>query len=344
MSKTVSGTGVLLAPTLGELLAAQRNPRGHLLSPWLREGESLMVYAPTGCGKSMLVLSLAIAIAGGGSVLGWKAPRPRKVLIVDGEMPEDDTTDRAKSLMGGIEELDHDAAGQNLRIISQQAQPIECVFPNLSDPEGQEWILKEAMSHNAELVILDNFSTLAECSDENSSASFNGIIRFLKRMKQAGIGVLLVHHSGKGAKAETYRGSSRLATTFEVIIGLAPDEETREEGVLSFRLNWDKYRGNRKSAGEALTVTAQEGEDGQLVWSSGEAVPRCLREMIAEAKTFNHTTQGTLAKALRISAGELSKRKRQALHMGLMTEKDWSNWIGSEGAGRSRKGSPGSDF
>lgn len=344
MSEVVSDAGVLLAPTLGELLAAERTPRGHLLSPWLREGESLMVYAPTGCGKSMLVLSLAIAIAGGGSVLGWKAPKPRKVLIVDGEMPEDDTTDRARCLMGGIEELDREAAGQNLRIISQQAQPIECVFPNLSDPEGQEWILKEAMRHNAELVILDNFSTLAECSDENSSASFNGIIRFLKRMKQAGIGVLLVHHSGKGAKAETYRGSSRLATTFEVIIGLAPDEETREEGVLSFRLNWDKYRGNRKSAGEALTVTAQEDEHGQLVWSSGEAIPRCLREMMAEAKTFNHTTQGSLAKALGISAGELSKRKRQALHMGLMTEKDWSNWIGSEGSGRSRTGFPESDF
>ncbi|PZU54857.1 MAG: hypothetical protein DI561_03590 [Thauera sp.] len=344
MSKVVSDAGVLLAPTLGELLAAERTQRGHLLSPWLREGESLMVYAPTGCGKSMLVLSLAIAIAGGGSVLGWKAPKPRKVLIVDGEMPEDDTTDRARCLMGGIEELDREAAGQNLRIISQQAQPIECVFPNLSDPEGQEWILKEAMRHNAELVILDNFSTLAECSDENSSASFNGIIRFLKRMKQAGIGVLLVHHSGKGAKAETYRGSSRLATTFEVIIGLAPDEETREGGVLSFRLNWDKYRGNRKSAGEALTVTAQEDDHGQLVWSSGEAIPRCLREMMTEAKTFNHTTQGSLAKALGISAGELSKRKRQALHMGLMTEKDWSNWIGSEGSGRSRKGFPESDF
>lgn len=272
------------------------------------------------------------------------SPKPRKVLIVDGEMPEDDTTDRARCLMGGIEELDRETAGQNLRIISQQAQPIECVFPNLSDPEGQEWILKEAMSHGAELVILDNFSTLAECSDENSSASFNGIIRFLKRMKQAGIGVLLVHHSGKGAKAETYRGSSRLATTFEVIIGLAPDEETREGGVLSFRLNWDKYRGNRKSAGEALTVTAQQDEDGQLVWSSGEAIPRCLREMMAEAKTFNHTTQGSLAKALGISAGELSKRKRQALHMGLMTEKDWSNWIGSEGSGRSRTGFPESDF
>lgn len=340
MSNAVSNTSELLAPTLGELLAKERTPRGHLLSPWFREGESLMVYAPTGCGKSMFVLSLAIAIAGGGSVLGWKAPKPRKVLIIDGEMPEDDTTERARSLTGGITELDHDAAGQNLRIMSQQAQPIHCMFPNLSDPEGQEWIMAEARSQKAELVILDNFSTLAECSDENSSASFNGIIRFLKRMKQAGIAVLLVHHSGKGAKAETYRGSSRLATTFEVIIGLSPDEETTEGGVLSFRLNWDKYRGNRKSAGEALMVTAMEDDSGQLEWSSGEAIPRCLREMIAEAKTFNHSTQGALAQALEISAGELSKRKRQALQMSLMTEKDWANWVSSEGTRRGRQGAP----
>jgi len=37
-------------------------------------------------GKSFLALGLALAAAGGGSFLGWTAPRPHNVLYLDGEM------------------------------------------------------------------------------------------------------------------------------------------------------------------------------------------------------------------------------------------------------------------
>jgi hypothetical protein len=60
-------------PSLGELLDSRFRDRKYLLSPWLREHESCMVYADTGVGKSMFALSAALAVAGGGEFLWMEA-------------------------------------------------------------------------------------------------------------------------------------------------------------------------------------------------------------------------------------------------------------------------------
>ena len=69
------------------LLATPFPPREQLLAPWLPAKGLAMVYGPRGIGKTHLTLGIAYAVASGGSFLGWQAPRPRRVLVVDGEMP-----------------------------------------------------------------------------------------------------------------------------------------------------------------------------------------------------------------------------------------------------------------
>ncbi|SCD25299.1 hypothetical protein BR141012304_20833 [Brucella inopinata] len=80
--------------TAGQLLAQKFPPREFVIEPWLRTGESALIWAPTGVGKTWLTLSLSMAIAGGGRVWEWKAPKPRKVLIIDGEMNVQDLQER----------------------------------------------------------------------------------------------------------------------------------------------------------------------------------------------------------------------------------------------------------
>ena len=101
-------------------------------------------------------------------------------------------------------------------------------------------MLAEALRVGAELVILDNYSTLAEVDDENDAAAMTPTLAFLLRVKQARIGCILVHHSGK--TGATYRGSSKLATTFEVIVGLKALDDTVVGGGAAFCLIWTKYR------------------------------------------------------------------------------------------------------
>jgi RecA-family ATPase len=46
-----------------------------------------MLYAPRGIGKTLLGLSMGLAVASGGPLLRWSVPNPRRVLYIDGEMP-----------------------------------------------------------------------------------------------------------------------------------------------------------------------------------------------------------------------------------------------------------------
>lgn len=70
--------------TLGDLLKEPFPKREFLITPWLRSGESALVYAAPGVGKSLFALSLALSVAGGGDFLDWNAPEKKRVLYVDG--------------------------------------------------------------------------------------------------------------------------------------------------------------------------------------------------------------------------------------------------------------------
>ncbi len=67
-------------------------------------------------------------------------------------------------------------------------------------------------------MVLDNFSTLGEVEDENAASSFNAIQQFLLQLKVQEVATILVHHTSKAG--DNFRGSSKLAATFETIIQL----------------------------------------------------------------------------------------------------------------------------
>src|ERR1700678_1277838 len=86
---------------LNDFLALDVPPREMLLAPIIPQRSLSMVYAPRGLGKSWFALSLGVAVATGASFLRWQAPKPRRVLLVDGEMPLCDLTKRLAALSVG---------------------------------------------------------------------------------------------------------------------------------------------------------------------------------------------------------------------------------------------------
>jgi hypothetical protein len=73
--------------TAAELLAMEITEREMLLDPFFPAKGLVMFYSKRGVGKTFVALCIAYAIASGGSYLRWKAPKPRRVLLIDGEMP-----------------------------------------------------------------------------------------------------------------------------------------------------------------------------------------------------------------------------------------------------------------
>ncbi len=319
------------------MLALNIPPREHLLSPWLRQGDSAMIYAPTGAGKSIFTLALALAIAGGGKFLGWEARKPRKVLYIDGEMPEADIIERAKMLLPTVEGCNHETAASNLVFLARQAQHMDAEFPDLATQEGQDDVLKRATSGGFDLLILDNFSTLAECEDENAAGAFNGIVRFLMRAKQGDLACILIHHSNKSGN--DYRGSSKLATTFEVLISLGKTSKGLSRGALGFDLAWHKYRHKREDTTRNRSIWLADGEAGQPAWGHEVSEREELAELVERVKSLQYATQGELAQALDISPGELSKRKGRAVTaLKLITSDEWAECFTT--AKKLREGAP----
>lgn len=324
--------------TLARLLAHQFPPREDLVAPWLRQGESAMLWAAPGAGKTLLTLTLALMVAGGGSVLGWSAPRGRPVLVVDGEMSAEDLKDRTAMLIGTVAGIDREAAEANLHVMSRAWQRADVTFPDLGERDakpgrvsGQDEVINEALRVGAELVLLDNFATLVEVADENDAASMNATLTFLLRLKQLRIGCVLVHHSGKDGG--TYRGSSKLATTFEVILGLKRlDSVVTTEGA-AFRVEWTKYRREPCEAVRSREVRLVQDASGQPQWRAAATMDDDVRTLLDAVKSCAFSTGKALAAHLGWDPAKVSRTKMAAIEAGGTTDRLWAGYLAEAASG-----------
>jgi hypothetical protein len=328
VAKLPTPKGRLETITLGHLLDQEFPVREDLIAPWLRQGESAMIWAPSGAGKTLLTLTLAVMVAGGGEVLGWRGPRPRKVLVVDGEMAAEDLQERARWLIETVEGIDREAARDNLHILSRNWQDAEVSFPDLGDrdgkngkPSGQDVVFRAAQRVGTALVLLDNFATLSEVSDENDAAAMTPTPAFLLRLKPARMGCILVHHSGK--TGETYRGSSRLATTFKVTMELRPVESEATTAGAAFVVSWDKYRRKPCEAVQRREVRLENDAEGRTAWVAKPTEDDDMRRLVTAVQSCRFRTQRLVAEALKWDASKVTRMKTAAIRRGMTTERDW---------------------
>jgi len=216
-----------------ELLSAQFPPRTLMLSPWLPEKGLAMLYAPRGVGKTWIALGIAHAIAGGSEFLRWRAPSPRRVVYIDGEMPAVALQERYAAVVAAS---DMDAPGGNFRLLAADIQADG--LPDLADPEAQRFY--DPCIADADLIIVDNLSTIARSLRENEADSFGPLQAWMLSQRSAGRSVLLVHHAGKGGGQ---RGTSRKEDTLDTVISLSrPPGYSAGEGA-RFEVRFTKSRG-----------------------------------------------------------------------------------------------------
>ena len=241
--------------------------RKELLSPWLPEQGLTMVHAERGIGKTFFAMGCAYAVATGGQFLNFKAPSPKRVLYIDGEMPATAMQERLMQLT-----LSHPADEVLLNIITPDLQPKNQGSINIGDPVYQESL--KPYVEQASLIVVDNISTLVRGGKENESESWLPAQEWALQQRSQGRSVLWIHHSGKGGRQ---RGTSRREDVLDTSISLKRPPDYRPEQGAVFELHFEKNRGFTGEDAEPLEASMEIDTQGRQIW--------CYRSL--EASTYD---------------------------------------------------------
>lgn len=306
----VRALSALRALSAEELLAADVAPREMVLDPILPAQGLTMLHSARGAGKTYLALETADAVSCGRRCLRWNAPKARRVLYVDGELPATVLRSRLASIIAGAEDATRSA--EMLRIISPDFQ--DRPMPDLSGPAGQQMI--EAHLDGVQLLILDNLSCLCRSGRENEADDWTPVQEWLLKLRQRGLAVLFPHHSGK---AGAQRGTSRREDVLDCVFTLRHPTDYKPAEGLRVEVHFEKLRAYLGESARPFEVVMRTDHRGAAIWTTRaveDVVGARAAELFAEGLTVRD-----VAEELQISkskAGRLKKKleSRQRVEVG----------------------------
>jgi putative DNA primase/helicase len=305
-----------------DFLAIDMPPREMLLDPILPEKSLATLYAPRGIGKTLLALSIGLAVASGCPLLRWRAPRQRRVLYVDGEMPLVSLQERLRAISSGLGAV---IPNEGFRVLA--ADSTESGI-SIGSEDGQRAL--DPLLRDVDLVIVDNLSTLCTNGSESASDAWVPMQNWLLKLRRQGIAVLLVHHAGTNGRQ---RGTSRREDALDTVIALRLPEDYSPEQGARFKVHFEKLR-NRVDGDGALPFEAKlesfVTDQGEGVrWSSRERSPPVLKQV---AELFQDgLTVREVAAALKMSKTEAGRLRLRAVGEGLFAAGRGSEQLGTNG-------------
>jgi putative DNA primase/helicase len=271
----------LAAYSLTQLSSYRFTPRRALLcrggEAVFREGHLGQVSAKRGVGKTWFMHTLALVAASGVSALGFSAPEPSRVLIVDGEMASEEIQQRLLELCRWLS-MPLDVA---LTVIASDWQ--DDFLPRVDSPDGQAAL--EPFVSAADLIILDNRSCLFDSEGEKDAAAWAAAQNYLLSLRRRGKGVLLAHHANRQGDS---RGHSKPEDIYNLMLKLArPEGYTTEQGA-RFVIDFEKTRGVHGSAVSSFTA-ALTGDGWRVddLETETDQTARKLREYLSLAHQAN---------------------------------------------------------
>jgi putative DNA primase/helicase len=260
---------------LDDFLALRIPPREMIMSPIIPEKGLAMLYAARGCGKTHVGLGIGYAVASGGSFLKWRAPKARRVLCIDGEMPASALQDRLKEIVAGA------VARPNVGMLNLlSADIVDGGLGNLADPKVQAEF--DSALEGIELLILDNLSSLTSVIRDNDAESWSPIQNWLLRLRRRGVSVLIIHHAGKGGGQ---RGTSRREDVLDTSISLRrPCDYIPDQGA-RFEVHIEKGRRIHGTDAKPFEAKATDATTPRIVGRAFAAgISRARRRSMAQPR------------------------------------------------------------
>ena len=303
-----------------------------LVSNLIHDREAIMLYSPTGVGKTWLSLAIAMIVAGRGKLdlLDWENEDPQPVCYVDGEMLEEDMQERIKMLIPSLN-VDEEELRKNFRYLSRVSQPDEVdEFLSLDLEENQmellRWLHESTEKGKSPLVLLDNLSNLVELGDDNSAGQMQPFNMMVTKARKLGCSMGIIHHTGKAMTIgpdgiPTWRGSYDMATRLDKTICLLPCKSSLD-GYVTFQVLEGKSR-----RGQRINMSIQfnpfERRWELFDESSTEDRHQLIKGLLEETCVSKIED---LSVILERSPSSAERYLKQAIESEVFSDRDWKNW------------------
>jgi hypothetical protein len=298
----MTNTSPIFPRPLDRLLGVEAVSREFVLEPMLAKGSLSLLYGPGGVGKSFLALGFAFAAATGLPLFGWRAPRPHKVLYIDGEMGRADMRERLAVF--GL------PVPKTMTVLSanDSAGPLL----DLAQPAAQEALM--TAWDGPELLVLDTVCSLTGLRWD-SDRSWAHLQRFLLHQKRHGRAVLLVHHTNRKGGM---RGSARRDDGLDLVMAMRRPVAMEPNDGTRFELHIEKARRLHGDVLRPLLVHFETNEEG-ICWN-WEPVPadRFDRGVELLKRGLDAPAMG---RALGISRSAAYRLQQEATRRGLLPDK-----------------------
>ena len=209
-----------------------------------------MIHAPRGIGKTHISIGAACAVAAGTGFLKWSAPKPRRVLFIDGEMPGAMLQERFART---IDALKADVPPDGFKLVAADLEPDG--LPDLASEEGQQFYAEVIAP--ADLVITDNLSTICRTLRENEADSWGPVQSWALRLRREGKSVLFIHHAGKNGGQ---RGTSKKEDILNTVIALRRPPDYEASQGARFEVHYEKARGFYGNEAEPFEAWLKDGQ------------------------------------------------------------------------------------
>lgn len=282
-----------------DFINSKLKPIEYVVYPILPTQGIGFIYAATGVGKTFFTLNLAFSISKGGDFLKYKCPLPRRVLYVDGEMAFNQLHQRINQIakqQGGSYYPTH------LNILTPD-KILPFAMPEIDTEEGQTTYDSLIEERKIEVVVFDNVSVLSSF-DENKSAEWKLIQKWLLKLRSNGKSIILVHHAGKDKNG--YRGTSKMLDCVDFAISLQPIQEDGDSYTgKKFKIDYQKARSFYGSEAQPYEATLENG-----IWSFRTMNMSLIDQLVqcVNAKM----TQRDIAKELGINLSRTHRLIQQA--------------------------------
>lgn len=279
--------------SLGEFLTQSDTALEYLVPGMLPKGESILLAAQPKCGKTLLSLDLAYAVATGSEFLGERVPQGKVLLISCDESPQ---SLRSKLERRGFTPEQH---GDQIKISTRW---------NLSQIETLEEILE---SFRPDLVIIDSLKRVSQGSNisENSAEFADNVYLLKETLNRYGAAGILIHHTNKDKEATgvyRVRGSSALSGAvwgiWQLSHILKPDPTNKKKQIVDPKESKRKLEiQSRDAEGQTLTIDSDpEDFHWMRVECNGESSDnQTMRQRIRNILELNRDREGLTVAEIR---------------------------------------------